>query len=54
LNNQPNREKGKQAFECSEVDKAFEAWKEEVYQKEMDKTFKELLALFDTFWTFMV
>jgi hypothetical protein len=31
------------------MDKAFEAQKEEVNQKELDKTSKEFLAFFDTF-----
>jgi hypothetical protein len=36
------------------VDKAFESQKEEVNQKELDKTFKEFLAFFNTFRAFMV
>lgn len=46
--------RGKQAFECLEVDKAFEARKEKVNQKELDKTSKEFLAFFNTFWVFKV
>jgi hypothetical protein len=45
---------GKWALECSEVDKIPKIRKEEINQKEVDKTSKEFFALFNTFQTLVV
>jgi hypothetical protein len=50
LNNQPKKAKGgKHALEHPKVDKAYKVQKEEVNQKDPDKTSKEFLAIFNTF-----
>jgi hypothetical protein len=49
-NNQPNKGKGgKHALKLPKVDKAHKVQKEEVNQKDPDKTSKEFLAFLNTF-----